>query len=777
VATARRPLVQGTGASRRALAEVKSLPEGMRPDVEAEARGTSAALRTEVAELRAVVDRLPVATVVVDRAGRVTRWNRGAERMFGWTADEVVGGSIPTRPEDGDDEVAALCKAALDGETRQSVEVQRRRKDGSPIDVRVTVAPLPGEDGRIEGAIGILEDLTDQRRTQRELERTQSAVDRSSVGVVLLDRDSRIVYINDATLEIYRATAEHVRNRAIKHSNPRLEGQAWHEWLDKLRGAGTLVQETVHLRDDGTEVPLEITSHYLEFDGEPMVYSFVRDITDRIEAEARRRAQETLYRQLAEASNVGIWHVDRAGHTIYANPIIVEMLELDDPSELERVSYHAFFSEESLERLRRQGRDAMRNDRYRHEITLCGRKGGRRETLLSGSVVRDEDGKTIGMIGTFTDIGDVKRVRRELQRTQFAVDRATAAIFWWGLDGHYVYVNDAACEQLGYDRDELLTQCWQDNLPPEEVERMNRDVAPAFQEQGHMLFETEHVRRDGHRFPVEVQMYLLNFDEEQLICAFVHDITERKRTERELREAKEHAEYANRAKTEFLANMSHELRTPLNAINGFSEIMAEEMFGPLGTEPYREYVRDINQSGRHLLQLINDILDLSKIEAGKLELYDGPVDLERLFAASLRIVGERTRRAGLEVSSRIEDGLGRIHADERALKQVLLNLLTNAAKFTPEGGRIELSAERRDDGHLVVAVADTGVGMATQDIPRALKRFEQLHGSLGRPAEGTGLGLPLVAALVELHGGTIEIDSEPGVGTTVRVVLPAERVL
>jgi len=306
---------------------------------------------------------------------------------------------------------------------------------------------------------------------------------------------------------------------------------------------------------------------------------------------------------------------------------------------------------------------------------------------------------------------------------------------------------------------------------------MNRDVAPAFQEQGHMLFETEHVRRDGHRFPVEVQMYLLNFDEEQLFCAFVHDITERKRTERELREAKEHAEYANRAKTEFLANMSHELRTPLNAINGFSEIMAEEMFGPLGTEPYREYVRDINQSGRHLLQLINDILDLSKIEAGKLELHDGPVDLERLFAASLRIVGERTRRAGLEVSSRIEDGLGRIHADERALKQVLLNLLTNAAKFTPEGGRIELSAERRDDGHLVVAVADTGVGMATQDIPRALKRFEQLHGSLGRPAEGTGLGLPLVAALVELHGGTIEIDSEPGVGTTVRVVLPAERVL
>ncbi len=753
------------------------MPEGIHRDLGDESRDTHAALRAEVAELRAVVDGLPVATVVIDRDGRVTRWNRGAERMFGWTADEVLGGPIPTKPQGRDDEVAALRRAALDGGTRKSVEVRRHRKDGSPIDVRVTVAPLPDEDGRIVGAIGILEDLTDQRRTQRELERTQSAVDRSSIGVVLLDRDSRIVYINDATLKIYRATAERVRNRAVKYSNPRLEGQAWDKWLDTLRRAGTLVQETVHLRDDGTEVPLEITSHYLEFDDEPMVYSFVRDITDRIEAETERRAQETLYRQLAEASNVGIWHVDREGRSIYANPIIVEMLELDDPSELERVSYHEFFSRESLERIRRQGRDAVQNDRYRHEITLCGRKGGRRETLLSGSMVRDETGRVIARIGTFTDIGDVKRVRRELQRTQFAVDRANAAIFWWGLDGHYVYVNDAACEQLGYDREELLTRRWQDNLPPEEVMRMERKVAPAFQDQGHMLFESEHVHRDGHRFPVEVQMYLLTFDEEPLICAFVHDITERKRTERELREAKEHAEYANRAKTEFLANMSHELRTPLNAINGFSEIMAEELFGPLGTEPYREYVRDINQSGRHLLQLINDILDLSKIEAGKLDLQEGQVELERLFAASLRIVGERTRRAGLAVSSRIEAGLGRIHADERALKQVLLNLLTNAAKFTPEAGRIELSAERRDDGRLVLAVADTGVGMAKEDIPRALKRFEQLHGSLSRPAEGTGLGLPLVAALVELHGGTIEIDSELGAGTTVRVILPAERVL
>lgn len=246
--------------------------------------------------------------------------------------------------------------------------------------------------------------------------------------------------------------------------------------------------------------------------------------------------------------------------------------------------------------------------------------------------------------------------------------------------------------------------------------------------------------------------------------------------EEDLRSAMEEAEVANRTKSEFLANMSHELRTPLNAVIGFSEVMTSEVFGPLGSEQYRDYVVSIHDSGRHLLDLINDILDVSKIESGQLTLAEEDLDLTDVITASQRLVRERAAKAGVSLHSDLPDTLPPLRADQRRMKQVFLNLLTNAVKFTPAGGSITVSVRRTGDGGLIVRVVDTGIGMRAEDIPNALKPFHQVDSGLSRRHDGTGLGLPLTKALMELHDGSLQLKSALGEGTEVRLWFPASRL-
>ncbi len=255
------------------------------------------------------------------------------------------------------------------------------------------------------------------------------------------------------------------------------------------------------------------------------------------------------------------------------------------------------------------------------------------------------------------------------------------------------------------------------------------------------------------------------------------DLTERRETEEALRRAKEAAEAANRAKSDFLAHMSHELRTPLNAVIGFSEIIFREIFGAVGEPRYAEYARDIHASGTHLLNVIGDILDISKAESGSAELDEETVDVAELAAASLRLVEPRATVGKVRVVKRLAPDLPAIRADARRLKQVLLNLLSNAVKFTPPGGHVEFEARVGENMGVQLVVQDTGIGMDPKDIPRALEPFAQVDNALSRRFEGTGLGLPLSRKLVELHGGTLTVTSEIAKGTTVVVQLPPERTL
>jgi signal transduction histidine kinase len=273
-------------------------------------------------------------------------------------------------------------------------------------------------------------------------------------------------------------------------------------------------------------------------------------------------------------------------------------------------------------------------------------------------------------------------------------------------------------------------------------------------------------RKEPGEYPPEVIEILKTFATQSALAI------QNARLFREIADKSRQLEVASRHKSEFLANMSHELRTPLNAIIGFSEVLNERMFGELN-DKQEEYLKDIHASGQHLLSLINDILDLSKIEAGRMELELTDFDLPSAMDNAVTLVRERASRKGVTVRMAVGAGVGGIRGDERKVRQVLLNLLSNAIKFTPEGGRIEVGAAV-EDGTVEVSVSDTGVGIAPEDLEAVFEEFRQVGASAAKQ-EGTGLGLALSRKFIELHGGKIWVKSQAGLGSTFTFALPLQR--
>ncbi|MFN3076196.1 MAG: ATP-binding protein [Alphaproteobacteria bacterium] len=279
-------------------------------------------------------------------------------------------------------------------------------------------------------------------------------------------------------------------------------------------------------------------------------------------------------------------------------------------------------------------------------------------------------------------------------------------------------------------------------------------------------------RPDGKNFPALVTLTQAHDDEgHPLFIASVHDITRPKAAEAELYRSREAAEAADIAKSEFLARMSHSLRTPLNAIIGFSEMLFEEVFGPLGSDKYREYARDIKDSGRHLLALINDLLDMARIEVGRYDLNRRMIEVPAVVDWARRHAQCAVEEAGVTLTVDVSVGMPHVYADERALRQVLQNLLSNAIRYSSPGGRIEISAHA-DASTLTLGVSDDGIGIAPDDLERILRPFERGRNIMLTRDGSVGLGLPLAKHLMEMHGGTLWIESRPGAGTRVWVRMP-----
>ena len=276
---------------------------------------------------------------------------------------------------------------------------------------------------------------------------------------------------------------------------------------------------------------------------------------------------------------------------------------------------------------------------------------------------------------------------------------------------------------------------------------------------------------------VPLYMTMGRIEDGEKFCAVLRDITAWKRTEEELINARQQAEKASTAKSEFLAKISHEIRTPLNAIIGFSEVMMEERFGPIGNERYRHYLKDIHTSGGHLISLLNDLLDLSKIEAGKLELTFVSVNLNDLVQQCVAIMQQQANRERVIIRTSLAPNLPQIVADARSVRQIVLNLLSNSIKFTGAGGQVIVSTALTDDGEVGLRVRDTGVGMSEKELQTALEPFRQLATSARWGSSGTGLGLPITKALAEANHARFRITSEVETGTLVEVAFPATRVL
>jgi len=343
-----------------------------------------------------------------------------------------------------------------------------------------------------------------------------------------------------------------------------------------------------------------------------------------------------------------------------------------------------------------------------------------------------------------------------------------------------IYWNNASAKLYGYQQTEALGQKLEDLIIPEEMRNHVITVHQKWLKQNQPIPSGETILQNkrGDKLPVYSSHFMLlnSHNEHEMYCIDV-ELTEIKKVERALRIAKDHAERASKAKTAFLSAMTHELRTPLNAIIGFSEVMEQKIFGDLGHPRYQEYVSDIHHSGSHLLGIINDILNLSMIESGELNLIKTNVCLRTAIAHTIQIVQKKAINTGISLQTNVPKDIPRIHIDERSLKQILLNLLSNALKFTNDKGLVTITVNYSSTEGFQIQIEDTGIGMSKAEIKLALRPFTQVDNSIERKYEGTGLGLPLSRSLTVINGGSLKLTSAKGTGTTALIHFPAEMAL
>lgn len=409
--------------------------------------------------------------------------------------------------------------------------------------------------------------------------------------------------------------------------------------------------------------------------------------------------------------------------------------------------------------------------------------GGIRVQAFILNPVIEADGK-IHMIDVMArpDMVDSMQLQRErddaIMLLTSLFDASGLGIVVTDHHGRIVRVNDSFLAEYEWAREDLLGEEFTIFLPPQD-HAISRKLHHAFIERGrHGTRELQLIKKDGSIADVILTTALLELSQKRrFMVSTIRDITERKNMIRNLKRAKEEADIANRAKSSFLANMSHELRTPLNAIIGFSELMKNETFGAINNPKYDEYLEDIHFSARHLLDIINDVLDMSKIEAGKVDLIESEVVISDVLDTVTRIMGDRAAAAKVDLDFRVSEGIPHLRADQRLLRQILINLVANAVKFSPPGKTVQVHAFILPDSHLRLSVIDEGCGIPKEKLRHVLEPFGQINDPKHYTGQGTGLGLPLAKAMVELHGGKLTIDSDIGKGTRVYLDFPMERTL
>ena len=636
----------------------------------------------------------------------------------------------------------------------------------------------------------LLADIDRRRETEKSLQESEGRYERLSeltVEGIIIHAEGKIVDVNTSFCRMYGYEREELVG---ENYLPLVAPGSVDDLKNRIATRSDEPHEAEMIRKDGSSFFAELIGRNVIHGGTEMRVAAVRDITGRKRAEEEISRLQTLLNDAVESVREGFALYDMDDRLVFFNnryrgalPEAAEILRpgvrFEDVlrARAERGSYAV--ASEAIEQWVQERLERHRNSGESFEF---------RQADGRWIEIKEFKTKEGGTTVIRADITDRKRAEEALRESEERLQQAADLVGLGYWDWNAVTDKCIFCSEENARIHGLTVQAYIDSSA-----KLDGEFRMVHPEDREFVRDRFAALRNGDGFDMEYRILAPNgdvrhvreighavFDENGKVVrevGTIMDISVKKRTETELRQSMERAEFANRAKTEFLANMSHELRTPLNSIIGFSEMLEGEFFGSLGSEKNREYVGDVKKSGFHLLQVISDILDVSKIEAGAMELYEEKVDIRETIDACMTMMKERANLGEISLSMEVADDFPALRADPTALKQIFLNLLSNAVKFTPAGGSASVKAYREEGGSSALEIVDTGIGIAAENVTKILEPFAQIADITTRNHEGTGLGLSLAKSMVELHGGTLELESELGVGTTVIVRFPLERTV
>ncbi len=737
----------------------------------------------ELSDFKYALDEATI-VAITDARGVITYANDQFCKISQYSREELIGKThrLVNSGYHSKELFAELWKTISSGKTWRG-EICNRAKDGTDYWVDSTIVPFLNSEGQLVQYLAIRTDITARKQAELQAESLQERLQfllSSSPAVIYTSRASGdygatsisenvvglLGYEPDEFLQDPDFWLTHLhpqdRDRVLAELPALFEhGHHYHEYRFLHRdGSYRWMRDELRLIYDSTGEPLEVIGYFA-------------DITDLKQAELELR-ELTLSLQNAME---GISRLDEQGRYLTVNWAYANLCGYA-PEELVGCDWQITVFPEDIPLLEMAYQTMLERGKVEAEARGMRKDGSLFYKQVTMVVAFDQEGQFSGHYCFMKDIGDRKATEETLKRQLATIEAAVDGVAI--LEGNtYTYLNKAHVEMFGYQQpEELLGQSWTMLYAPAEVSRLEQEVFPVLGQQRFWQGEAIATRKDGSTFHEGLSLTLT--ESGALICV-CRDITEQKQAEAKGRQANEQLLLANaelaratRLKDEFLANMSHELRTPLNAILGMSEGLQERVFGDIN-EAQTRAISTIDRSGKHLLELINDILDLSKIESGKLELQLAPVSVKYLCETSLTFVRQVAVRKNIQLSADIPASIPDIVLDERRMRQVLINLLNNAVKFTPEGGSVRLMVNQEyeeTDCFILFQVRDTGIGIAAADFGKLFQPFMQIDSSLARHHSGTGLGLSLVQQLTQLHGGTVTITSEVGQGSCFTVKIP-----
>ncbi|MCB2225466.1 MAG: PAS domain S-box protein [Desulfarculaceae bacterium] len=656
------------------------------------------------------------------------------------------------------------------------VEYRIIRRDGQVRWVYERGAAIADDQGTqwLDGAIL---DVTERKMAEQDNLRLGRILEESQNEIFIFDAESlKFLQVNQGARRNLGYSMEELRGMTPVDIKPEFTQEEFQKLVEPLHKGleSHLIFNTVHQRKNGSTYEVEVNLQLSTQELAPVFVAVIQDMTE------KNRSQAEIQRLslVAERTDNVVIITDGEGYIQWANQAFFRVSGYTLPEvEGKKPGVLLQGPDTDPDTVRFMSRQLARGEGFNVEIVNYSKNGHKYWQAVDVQPVHDDKGKLTNFVAVQQDITERKRNEVELRQQAQIIDQTHDAVISVSLEGEVTSWNQGAQALFGYNKEEALGKRMSFILRSQDAASLDETVLEELYRKGQHELEIVLKKKSGMEFTALLSLSLLKNLQGMPdgFVAYAVDISERKKAEEAVRMAKETAEEASRIKSEFLANMSHELRTPLNAIIGFSEILVDQTFGELNEKQLRQ-TRHILESGRHLLSLINDILDLSKVESGKMELEPSAVNLGGVLEATTVLIKEKAAKHGITLSLELPEELRLLNftADERKLKQIMFNLLSNAAKFTPDGGAITITAAK-EVGFIQVSVQDTGLGISPEDQARIFDEFEQVDSTYARKQQGTGLGLALTRKLVELHGGRIWLESEGlNQGSTFTFTIPLD---